>query len=123
MFSLQNDKISGITSHGFYYVSDSYGFAILHIDIWNKLKIYYCDFQIESTKYAEISFNYRKFSNPIKLFKSVIWITRRKNAYYAIEAVVIKDQAWYHINSRINHLLDLEAVFSTDRFICNMDGA
>ena len=121
-FSLRNDEMSGITSHGLYYVSGSYGFAILHVDVCNKVKIYYCDIQTESTKYAEISFKYKKFSNQIKLFKNVIWITRRKNAYCAIEAVVIKDQAWYHINSEISHPLHLEVVFSTDRFIGGIDG-
>ena len=123
VFSLQNDKTSGIKSHGFYYVSDSYGFAIMHVDVWNKLKIYYCDIQTESTKYAEISFKYKKFfSNQIKLFKSVIWITRRKDAYCGIEAVIIKDQTWYHINSGISHPLPSEVVFSTDRFIGGIGG-
>ena len=82
---------------------------------------YYCDIQTESTKYGEISFKYKKFSNQIKLFKSVIWITRRKNAYCAIEAVIIKNQTWYHINSEISHPLHLEVVFSTDRFIGGID--
>ena len=113
--------MSGIDSHGFYYVSDSYGSAILHVNVCNKVKIYYCDIQTESTKYAEISFKYKKFSNQIKLFKNVIWITRRKNAYCAIEAVIIKDQTWYHINSETSHPLHLEVVFSTDRFIDGID--
>ena len=38
-FSLPNNRMSGIDSHGFYYVSDSYGFAILHVDVCNKVKI------------------------------------------------------------------------------------
>ena len=114
--------MSGIDSHGFYYVSDSYGSAILHVNVCNKVKIYYCDIQTESTKYAEISFKYKKFSNQIKLYKNVIWITRRKNAYCAIEAVIIKDQTWYHINSETSHPLHLEVVFSTDRFIGGIDG-
>ena len=118
-FSLPNDKMSGIVSHCFYYVSDSYGFAI-HVDVWNKIKIYYCDIQTESTKYAEISFKYKKFSNQIKLLKSEIWITRRKNSYCFIEAVVIKDQTWYHISSKISHPLHLKAVFSTERFAALM---
>lgn len=122
VFSIRNNKMSGITSHSFYYVSDSYGFAILNVDVWNKLKIYYCDIQTESTKYAEISFRYKKFSNQIKLFKNVIWIIRRKNAYCAIEAVVLKDHTWYHINSEISHPLHLEVIFSTDRFIGGIDG-
>ena len=122
VFSLRNDKISNLTSRGFYYVSDSYGFAILHIDVWNKLMIYHCDIQTGSTKYAEISFKYKEFSNQIKLFKNVIWITRWRNGCCSIEAVIIKDQTWYHINSGITHPLDLEVVFSTDRFIGWIDG-
>ena len=103
----------------YYYVTDIYGFAVLHTS-FNKLELYYFDFSREYVQYIEIPIVFDYVSEFMIYKRTIRTVTQNgKNYHCKIDAIYIVDKnEWFHVTSASNlPISGIVDVMSNNMFI------
>ena len=122
IFTMKKEKQCLIWYYDWYYVSDTFGFALMYLNA-SELEVYYFDFEQKFT--SNISTDIPDYtSREIKLCYRSIWIvTDAYDESYVgclIDVIkVISEREWYHVRTNICSPISLEMVFSGVMLIVN----